>query len=90
MVTPAWWSDTSTQFGFLKTWRVDDSGTYLDNERISKLNIRELDIDPGKFISVQIGIPEDAENQGGMNLFGEGFGDYAQPLVLRLGYQIRP
>ena len=55
-----------------------------------KLNIRELDIDPGKFISVQIGIPEDAENQGGMNLFGEGFGDYAQPLVLRLGYQIRP
>ncbi|MBQ6562493.1 MAG: helix-turn-helix domain-containing protein [Clostridia bacterium] len=90
VVTPAWWSDTSTQFGFLKTWRVDDSGTYLDNERISKLNIRELDIDPGKFISVQIGIPEDAENQGGMNLFGEGFGDYAQPLVLRLGYQIRP
>lgn len=86
MLTPAWWSDVSTQFGFLKTWRVDDTGTYLDNDRIGSTTLKELALQERPYIGVRIGIPADAENIGGLNLFGEGFGDYPQGLVLRIGY----
>ena len=85
-LTPEWWSDTSTQFGFLKTWRVDAAGSYLDSQKISDVNIGDLDIAAGRMISVRIGVPADAENVGGLNLFGEQFGDYPQALHLRLGY----
>ena len=85
-LTPEWWSDASTQFGFLKTWRVDAEGSYLDGQKISDVSIGDLDIAVGRMISVRIGVPADAENVGGMNLFGEQFGDYPQALQLRLGY----
>ncbi len=85
-LTPAWWSDTNTQFGFLKTWRVDENGSFLDDIRIGDTCIRDLELDPMKCITVRIGVPSDAENVGGLNLFGEKFGDYPQSLVLRLGY----
>ncbi len=85
-LTPEWWSDTSTQFGFLKVWRVDADGCYLDNQRLSDVCIRDLELDPNKYISVRIGVPADAENVGGLNLFGEKFGDYPQALNLRVGY----
>jgi len=40
------------------------------------------------YISVKIGVAEDAVHLGGVNLFGDKFGNYAQPLVLKLGYQL--
>ncbi len=85
-LTPDWWSETSTQFGFLKTWRVDEKGTFLDSERIGDLCVADLALSPDDCISVRIGVPADAENVGGLNLFGEKFGDYPQGLQLRLGY----
>ncbi len=88
-LTPEWWSDTSTQFGFLKLWRVDERGTFLDNKKIGDVRIGDLGLEPGKCISIRIGVPADAENAGGLNLFGEGFGDYPQSLQLRLGYHFR-
>ena len=89
ILTPEWWSDASTQFGFLKIWRVDGSGSYLDNQRISDVRIQDLELDPYRYISVRIGVPADAENVGGLNLFGEKFGDYPQALRLRVGYHFR-
>ena len=86
VLTPAWWSDLSTQFGFLKTWRVDGEGTYLDGEKIGTLRIQDLDLFKKSYFSVSIGVPEDAENIGGINLFGEAFGDHPQALSVRVGY----
>ena len=88
LLTPEWWSETSTQFGFLKIWRVDHDGSYLDNQRISDLTLEDLQMESQDFIGVRIGVPEDAEYVGGLNLFGEQFGDYAQNLVLRIGYKL--
>jgi predicted transcriptional regulator len=90
VLTPEWWAETNTQYGYLKTWRVDDSGTYVDNERVSRVNISQLHLKDERFITVRIGIPEDAENHGGLNLFGESFGDYPQALLMKIGYQIHP
>jgi len=87
-LTPAWWSDTSTQFGFLKVWRVDERGSWLDNQQISDVRLKDLALDQQDYIRVRIGVPADAEHVGGMNLFGEQFGDYPQNLILRIGYHL--
>lgn len=88
-LTPAWWSELSTQFGFLKTWRVDREGSYLDGVRISDVRLADLKLSGQSYIAARIEAPADAEHPGGLNLFGERFGDYGQPIVLRLGYHLR-
>lgn len=87
-LTPSWNSVLSTQYGFLKTWRLDESGTYLDGIRINDLSISDISFSALPYISIQIGVSEDAVHVGGINLFGDKFGNYAQPLVLKLGYQL--
>lgn len=82
-LNPDWWPDKNTQYGILKTWRITQDGCYLDGNRASELGIGDLGLKDGDYIAVRIGIKEDAANQGGMNLFGEGFGDYAQNLVMK-------
>lgn len=88
-LTPGWWPALSTQFGFLKTWRVTDKGTYLDGSRISDVTIGDLGIREQNYIAAAIEVPPDAEHAGGINLFGNWFGDYPQALILRLGYRLR-
>ena len=88
-VTPEWWPELSTQYGFLKVWRVTQEGSFVENERLSDVNIEALSIDEQPYISVRIEVPADAQNVGGINIFGEGFGDYPQGIVLRLGYRIK-
>jgi len=88
-LTPEWWPELSTQYGFLKAWRVTKDGTYLENMRISDVTVDDLQLDGCDHIAVKIAIPEDAQNVGGINLFGEYFGDHPQGLMLCLGYHMR-
>lgn len=76
------------QYGLLKNWKVGPNATYLDNEPISKFSIGELNLKDNCFISVKIGIKENAKNVGGVSLFGEHFGDYPQNIVLKIDYEI--
>ena len=89
-LTPGWWPALSTQFGFLKTWRVSREGTYLDGVRLSGVTIDELRLWEGPCIKVRIEVPGDAQNVGGINLFGESFGDYPQAIQVRAGYHLKP
>ncbi len=82
--TPEWWLPSSTQYGMLKRWRVDHRGCYLDDERISNVTLDALQLADKPYISVKIGVKPDAAHQGGINLFGEHFGDYHQAIVMRL------
>lgn len=81
--SPAWWPDNSTQYGILKRWRVDDTGSYLDDVRISDVCLSDLHIEEKPCITVRIGVKENAAHQGGINLFGEKFGDQNQAIILR-------
>ena len=84
--SPLWWDQSSTQYGILKRWRVDETGAYLDDVRISGVTISDLDIMESPFIRLSIAVKKDAVHQGGINLFGEKFGDYNQAIVMRLDY----
>lgn len=85
-LNPSWWSDTSSQFGLLKIWRVDAGGSYLDGERLSPVSLADLHLNEGDHIALRLGVRANAEHVGGLNLFGERFGDHAQGIVMRVGY----
>lgn len=84
--SPLWWNQSSTQYGILKRWRVDETGAYLDDVRISDVTLSDLGIMESPFIRLSIAVKKDAVHQGGINLFGEKFGDYNQAIMMRLDY----
>ena len=88
LLNPEWWPDVSTQFGLLKTWRVDRDCCYVDNVRVSDLTLNDLNLKAQTHINIKIGVENDAENVGGINLFGRNFGDYPQGIILKIGYSI--
>lgn len=86
LLNPEWWSDVMTQYGLLCTLRVDHNGSFIDNSNVSDVKISDLRIANHDCITMRIGIDKNAEHIGGMNLFGDRFGDFNQALVLRLAY----
>lgn len=85
-LNPSWWSDTSSQYGLLKTWRVDAQGSRLDGQASSATTLADLGLAGSDFIALRVGVDKNAAHVGGMNLFGERFGDCAQGIVMRVGY----
>jgi len=85
-LNPEWWHDHNTQYGLLTQWSVDDSGASVDGVQVSETKLMDLMLIPQQPITIRIGIKPDAINVGGFNLFGRGFGNYEQDLVLRLHY----
>lgn len=83
---PQWWPDTINQYGLLKCWRIKKSGTYIDNIKLSDKTLEDFHIKDNDFISVKIGIKEDAKNIGGISIFGKCFGDYPQDIVMKIEY----
>jgi len=86
ILTPAWWVTDSTQFGHLKTWKVTDEGTFIDDETAKTVTLADLKIQEKPYVSVKIGIKDDAMNRGGINIFGRQFGNFSQDIVLRIVY----
>jgi predicted transcriptional regulator len=86
--TPSWWKLEGSQYGKLKTWRVSRNGTFIDGVRISDVSVADLDIGKHHSIRMKIGIDDKASHPGGVNIFGRGFGNYDQDIVMRL-YLVR-
>lgn len=88
--TPPYWKDFLTQFGILTVWEIDSEGTFIDEKRVSDVTIERLEefLNPNlkPYLSVKIGVKDDAENIGGFNLFGSKFGNYNQDIKLRIYY----
>ena len=82
--TPSWWKLKGSQYGKLKNWRISSDGTYVDGVRISEVSLDALDLKSHHSIRVKIGVKENAKHPGGINIFGKGFGNYDQDLVLRI------
>jgi predicted transcriptional regulator len=82
--TPDWWKLKGSQYGKLKTWRISKAGTFIDGIRISDVTIDAIDLPKHHSIRMKIGIDAKAEHPGGVNIFGKGFGNYDQDIVMRL------
>jgi predicted transcriptional regulator len=86
-LTPVWWETYMTQYGVLKKWRVSTEGTFIDGSQVSDLTVDKLNIEGNPSFSVRIGIKPDAENVGGINLFGRKFGNYEQDILIRMDFE---
>lgn len=86
-LTPRWWEEWNSQYGLLKMWKVTDDGSYVDGVKVSPVTVGGLNLGSGGFISVRIGIKDNAAHVGGINIFGRHFGNYPQDIVMRLRYK---
>ncbi len=82
--TPRWWKLEGSQYGKLTTWKVSRDGCYVNDESVSSVTIGELDLSSHHSIRLKIGIADDARHPGGVNIFGRGFGDHDQDIIMRL------
>ena len=54
---------------------------------VSGVRLSDLSVEKQDFIRFRLGIKEDARHIGGINLFGEKFGDYPRNLTMTIRYQ---
>lgn len=85
-LTPSWWDEKDTQYGLLKRWLVNLDNTCIDGRPLSTVTIGKLGIEKERVITVRLGVKQDALHVGGINIFGQSFGNYPQDLLLRLEY----
>jgi predicted transcriptional regulator len=82
--TPEWWKLKGSQYGKLKSWRVTNEGTYVDGVKISPVSLVDLDLSNHHSIRLRIAVKPDAKHPGGINIFGRGYGNYDQDIIMRL------
>ncbi len=86
-LTPPVWPNGNTQYGLLKTFSVREHGSFLDGKPENPLiELTDLELEKKPFISLKIAVKEDAANIGGINIFGEKYGDFPQGIVMNLTY----
>ena len=80
--TPEWWHRNVNQYGLLKTIRIDASGTFIDDERMSEVTLADIKLrEP--FWTLCFAVDERAVNVGGLTLYGSEFGNHDQDIVIR-------
>ena len=85
-LNPEWWSDQSSQYGVIKTLKITNECVFLDETAVSTQTIEKLGVTENDYFTFRIGIKESSKNQGGINIFGEKFGDFAQGLLYMVDF----
>lgn len=81
--TPEWWHRNVNQYGLLKTIRIDASGTYMDGERMSDITLADIKLSE-PFWTLRFTVDEESPNVGGLTIYGAGFGNHDQDIVIRV------
>jgi predicted transcriptional regulator len=82
--TPRWWKLAGSQYGQLVTWRISERGSFVDKSQVSKVDLSRLELSKHHSIRLRIGIGDGAKHPGGVNIFGKGFGNHDQDILLRM------
>ena len=86
--TPSFWTVDSTQYGMLKTLKVDEHGIYLDGIfQSNSITIKDLNLNKGNLVRFKVFNDENAKFKGGFNIFSKDFGDYNQDIEMDVEYE---
>ncbi|THF81700.1 ArsR/SmtB family transcription factor [Cohnella fermenti] len=83
--TPEWWDLNLNQYGILVHIRINSDGTFIEGTRVSGYTIQDVGIRKPQW-ELKLSVREDANNRGGLTLYGTGFGNYHQDLQFKLSY----
>lgn len=85
-LTPEAWGMNMTQYGILTDWTVTREGTFLNGDPLSEIASPALCISRQAYVTMRIGVKGTGAHVGGINLFGDRFGDYPQNIRMTLCY----
>lgn len=86
-LTPPAWPNGRTQYGILKAFSIRQDGGYVDGKLVNHaVNLNQIHLQDKPYISLKIEIKDTAKNIGGINIFGEKYGDYPQGIIMNLVY----
>ena len=84
--TPDWWSISGNQYGLLKTLVINHNGTYMDSIPISGVTIDPFHFTSDSMIRLRMAVPEHAQHQGGLTIYGKHFGNFDQNILVQIDY----
>ncbi|MDQ0901951.1 MULTISPECIES: transcriptional regulator [unclassified Paenibacillus] len=84
--SPDWWHSDVNQYGLMKVLRINANGTFIDGQQISDVTIKDVQWDSTQW-TLRISAEDSARGRGGLTLFGRGFGNYDQDIVIRSYYE---
>lgn len=84
-LTPKWWPSTNSQYGLLKTLRINSTQTNVDGELISDITINDLDFE-SDLITFRFAVNADAKHIGGLTIYGKQFGNHDQDIQCTIYY----
>lgn len=85
--TPDFWEMGSTQYGLLTNWTVTQEKATLNGDPLSDICLSDLNLAAQEYVTLRIGVKGNAKNVGGLNLFGDKFGDYPQGIRMYVYYK---
>lgn len=85
ILTPEWWP--SNQYGLLKVIHVTREGVMMDGIKMSDVTLDQVLNFTEPYWSIRFEVAEDAKNVGGISLFGQKFGNYAQDILMRVFFE---
>jgi predicted transcriptional regulator len=84
-LTPAWWS--SNQYGLLKSFRINNEGVFIDEEAVSDKTLKDFHVERCQ-LRVRFAVSERNRRAGGLTIYGKMFGNHAQDINVRIGYNL--
>lgn len=86
-LTPNVWPMGRSQFGLLTNISLRADGGYINKILVNpELTLDNAGLYDRPYVSFEIRIKDDAANQGGINIFGESYGDFPQGICMRIVY----
>lgn len=66
----------------LTKWIISNEGTFVNKDKVSDINIESLNLAKCEDFNFKIGVKDNANHRGGINIFGNSFGNYEQGIKL--------
>lgn len=85
--TPKWFNRNWNQHGQFKLISVNSEGSYVDGIKRSDVTLEDVGITADSALTLRIAVPKDAQNVGGLTIYGRSFGNYDQDIRVRMHYQ---
>lgn len=86
LYTPEWWEMDRNRYGTLKLLVINTQGTFLDGLKISEVNMQTLGLNTKSSIRLRLAVDELSDNEGGLVIYGKGFGNYGQGIKVNICY----